>query len=81
MIKKFEFKWVKIAEHFPHRNGRQIRERYINHLDPSINKKGWTKREDLKLWKLYQKLGTKWSEMQKEFVGRPVSFLLTYRKT
>lgn len=65
------------------RTGRQIRERYINHLDPKIDKSIWKSKEDAKIWELYTVMGTKWSEMAKLIVGRTVLYLPLYlhRKT
>jgi hypothetical protein len=31
-------KWIKIAAHFSSRTSKQIRERYLNYLNPNINK-------------------------------------------
>ena len=39
-------KWSEIAKYLPGRIGKQCRERWYNHLDPNINKKGWTEEED-----------------------------------
>jgi myb proto-oncogene protein len=39
-------KWVEIAKHFPGRTGKQIRERYLNKLDPELKFENWTKQED-----------------------------------
>lgn len=33
--------WTKIAKHLPERHGKQCRERWFNHLDPTIKKTGW----------------------------------------
>ena len=33
--------WTEIAKHLPNRQGKQCRERWFNHLDPSINKTIW----------------------------------------
>lgn len=39
-------KWSKIAVLIPGRLGKQCRERWFNHLDPSLTKTVWTTRED-----------------------------------
>ena len=39
-------KWSKIAVLIPGRLGKQCRERWFNHLDPSLTKTVWTGRED-----------------------------------
>jgi hypothetical protein len=38
--------WSEIAEAIPGRIGKQCRERWFNHLDPSIKKGGWSDAED-----------------------------------
>jgi hypothetical protein len=43
------------------KNGKQIRERFINKLDPKIKKEDWTEEEDRKILELYSNIGSKWS--------------------
>lgn len=38
--------WSAIAGCLPGRVGKQCRERWHNHLDPTIKKEKWTKEED-----------------------------------
>jgi hypothetical protein len=52
------------------RNGKQCRERWINHLKPDISKEPWSKEEDDVLIRAYTEIGTKWSEMEKLLKGR-----------
>lgn len=37
--------WSKIAEKMPGRRGKQCRERWFNHLDPTVKKEGWSHEE------------------------------------
>lgn len=39
-------KWSDVAELLPGRLGKQCRERWFNHLDPSVKKTPWSPRED-----------------------------------
>lgn len=39
-------KWSSVASMLPGRLGKQCRERWFNHLDPSVKKSEWTSRED-----------------------------------
>ena len=39
-------KWSVIAAELPGRLGKQVRERWYNHLDPNVNKGPWTDAED-----------------------------------
>jgi len=51
------------------RLGKQCRERWYNHLDPSINKGAWTREEDDAIVKAYENLGSKWAQIAR-VVGR-----------
>ncbi|GAA5965665.1 hypothetical protein JCM3765_000920 [Sporobolomyces pararoseus] len=64
-------KWVLIAGDLGTRSGKQCRERWHNHLDPSINKSEWTAEEDALIKELYAKIGSRWAEMAKYLPGRP----------
>lgn len=65
-------KWSEIAKQVPGRIGKQCRERWFNHLDPSIRKGEWTEEEMLKLKHGQMLLGNKWSKIAKMFLpGRP----------
>lgn len=63
-------KWTRIAEDLPGRIGKQCRERYMNHLDPSINKSPWTEDEDLEIIRLREEFGNQWSKIAKKLRGR-----------
>lgn len=62
--------WSKIEKYLTTRNGKQIRERYLNVLDPAIKKHKFTKEEDLKIVQLYKKYGPKWSIISSYIEGR-----------
>lgn len=48
----------------------QCRERWHNHLDPTINKDPWTEDEELIMITLYSKIGSRWAEISKSLPGR-----------
>lgn len=49
-----------------YRHGKQCRERWINHLDPAINRGPWTDEEDLKLLRYFLSVGgKKWADISK----------------
>lgn len=52
------------------RQGKQCRERWINHLDPSIRKGVWTEEEDAIILQGVLELGKKWAEISKRLEGR-----------
>ena len=52
------------------RTGKQCRSRWLNHLDPSINKSPWTPDEEKQLIWLQTQLGNKWSEISRRMKGR-----------
>lgn len=63
-------KWSEIATYVPGRIGKQCRERYFNHLDPSIRKGSWTESEDAILYEAQAQYGNKWSLIAKLLPGR-----------
>lgn len=70
LVDKLGKNWSLIAKMVPTRNGKQIRDRFINYLDPEINRKKFTEEEDQKIIKLYIEHGSKWSIISKQFKGR-----------
>ncbi|KAF9362165.1 hypothetical protein BGX34_006675 [Mortierella sp. NVP85] len=64
-------KWVLIASRLGSRTGKQCRERWHNHLDPTIDKSPFTPEENELILSLHEKMGSKWAEMSKLMPGRP----------
>ncbi|WOL14053.1 Myb-related protein B-like [Canna indica] len=63
-------KWSIIAKALPGRIGKQCRERWYNHLDPTIKKDAWTAEEELALMNAHHAYGNKWAEIAKVLPGR-----------
>jgi hypothetical protein len=62
-----------MAESFPEgsqRTGKQCRERWHNHLDPTLSHAPFTLEEDQKLIRLQSKFDNKWTEISKRMPGR-----------
>jgi len=52
------------------RIGKQCRERWLNHLHPSVNKSQWTPAEDLLLLENHKKYSNQWAKIAKFIPGR-----------
>eukprot|EP00946_MAST-07B_sp_MAST-7B-sp1_P002000 g2000.t1 len=63
-------KWSAVAQLVPGRLGKQVRERWYNHLDPLLNKGPWTPREDARLVELQARFGNKWVKIAEHMKGR-----------
>lgn len=74
--------WTKIAaklkEHYSilKRTGKQCRERWYNHLNPSVNKHPWTAEEEVQLFSLHKEFGNRWKDISKYFYGRYTIYYL-----
>ncbi|GMI18851.1 hypothetical protein TeGR_g11430, partial [Tetraparma gracilis] len=58
-------KWSAVAAMLPGRIGKQCRERYFNHLDPTVKKGKWSVREDTVIFAAQIKMGNQWCEIAK----------------
>ena len=63
-------KWAKIAAHLPGRQGKQCRERFVNHLDPDLKKGEWTDDEEAILVAMHEHHGNRWANIAKHLPGR-----------
>ncbi|KAM3134967.1 hypothetical protein pb186bvf_012967 [Paramecium bursaria] len=71
LVQQYGKKWSKICTIMNWRSGKQVRERYLNQLQGSINQSKWTDEEDKLIIKLYKKFGTRWSYISSFLEGRP----------
>jgi hypothetical protein len=63
-------RWSSCAEYIKGRNGKQCRERWFNILNPTVKKGEWDIEEDYKIFFLFMKSGSKWSNITQYFTGR-----------
>lgn len=56
-------RWSDLAQQLPGRVGKQVRDRWVNHLNPNINHLPFSKEDDLKLWEGHCALGKRWVEI------------------
>jgi hypothetical protein len=63
-------KWAKIATHLPGRQGKQCRDRFVNHLDPKLKKGEWTEDEEASLIAMHEHHGNRWANISKQLPGR-----------
>lgn len=76
LLKQYGPCWATISKHMDtNRTGKQIRDRYLNKLDPKINNMEWTEQEDALLVELFKKFGKKWCEISKNMPGRTESMV------
>jgi hypothetical protein len=62
--------WPQIISLLPNRSSKQCRERWFNHLDPTVVKSEWTSQEDRLIFDQVQEHGPRWSVIAKLCPGR-----------
>jgi hypothetical protein len=62
--------WAKLSELLPGRIGKQCRERWVNALDPSVDRGPWRPEEDTLLLKLHEQFGNHWSKISEAMPNR-----------
>lgn len=70
LVAKYGSRWAKIADEMPGKERRQIRNRYLNALQPGINFEEWTEEEERRLDLLQKEFKNKWCEIAKRMPGR-----------
>lgn len=62
--------WQQVTQFVPMRSAKQCRERWFNHLDPSVKNTDWTPEEDQIIFDKHQELGGKWALISRMLPGR-----------
>lgn len=75
LVNKYGKSWSKISKILGTRNGKQIRDRFINVLDPEIRKGKFTEEEDKKLIQLFRQYGPKWATIAKYYANRTADMI------
>lgn len=75
LVHKYGKSWSKLSKIIGTRNGKQIRDRYINVLDPEIKKGKFTDEEDKKLILLFRQNGPKWATIAKCYSNRTADMI------
>jgi hypothetical protein len=75
LVIKYGKSWSKISKQLGTRNGKQIRDRFINVLDPEIRKGKFTDDEDRKLVLLFKQYGPKWATIAKYYPNRTADMI------
>ena len=75
LVMKHGKSWSKISKILGTRNGKQIRDRFINVLDPEIRKGKFTDEEDRKLIMLFKQYGPRWATIAKQYPNRTADMI------
>jgi len=75
LVNKYGKSWSKISKILGTRNGKQIRDRFINVLDPEIKKGKFNEEEDVKLVLLFKQYGPKWATIAKYYPNRTADMI------
>lgn len=60
-------RWSDLAQRLPGRVGKQIRDRWVNHLNPAINHLPFSRDDDMLLWEGHKQVGKRWVEIATKF--------------
>ena len=70
LVDSFGLNWNKISKKFPDKTKRQLKDRWMYYLNPSLLSAPFTPDEDYLLEKKLQEIGPKWRKITQFFPGR-----------
>ena len=70
LVERFGKNWGVISRYMISRTGKQIRDRYLNSLDPTVIRGKFTYEEDQFIINYYKKYGSAWAKISKLLPGR-----------
>ena len=70
LVQQFGGNWKEIAFRFPGKTQKQVKERWINQLDPQIADIPWTFEDDMLLVFCVRRFGRSWCRITQEMPGR-----------
>lgn len=70
LVSQLGTNWALISNYMGSRSGKQVRDRFLNTLNPNLNRNKFSAEEDDLILKLYKDLGCKWSQIANSFVNR-----------
>jgi len=73
LIAQYGQKWTLIGRLIGGRKCKQVRDRYLNYLNPEIKTTPFTPEEDNQLISLFNKMGNKWKQIANNMTGRSES--------
>ncbi|KAM3140046.1 hypothetical protein pb186bvf_007846 [Paramecium bursaria] len=69
-VKEYGRNWQLVAEMLGNKTSRQVRDRYVNNLDPKIKSQSWTQQEDDILYQNFLIHGCKWTKIKQNLPSR-----------
>ena len=79
LVALYNFNWAKVSKLIDNRTPKQIRDRFINYLDPNLNSNPFTISENNKIINFVRENGKQWVKLSKLIIGKsPLSIKNKY---
>lgn len=75
LVEKYSRAWSKISKEMKTRNSKQIRDRYLNVLDPGIDRSKFSEEDDKLILNMYKTNGPKWGNIATFFHYRTADMI------